>query len=77
MRKFLFLFVLYFFCFDESGYIQDLTCLNPNRPNYTAHDINPANIPQDVLCGYYKFEDGVFVLDPVKKAEFESAMGVP
>ena len=75
MRKYslLLIFVLYFFCFDGDGYIIDLTRINPSRPNYEAHDIDPANIPLDVLRGYYKLENGQFALDETRKAQWIAA----
>lgn len=70
--KILLIFMLYFIHFDESGYITDLTRFNPGRPTYTAHDIDPKQIPTDILRGYYKLENGQFVLDEARKAQWEA-----
>ncbi|MEW6710394.1 MAG: hypothetical protein AB1403_11280 [Candidatus Riflebacteria bacterium] len=61
------LLVIYFFSFDSSGYVLDLTKIDPKQSGYVAHDIDPDTIPDDVLLGCYKLQDGQFVLDAVKR----------
>jgi len=68
--------MIYKFKFDENGFITDLTRLAAPA-DYISHDIDPAAIPADVLCGYYKFTDGVFVVDTDAKAAFEAAQEAP
>lgn len=68
------LLVLYFFSFDQFGYITDLTSVNPHKDGYAAHDINKADIPVDVMLGCYKFIDNAFVLDVAKRDEILAAM---
>ncbi len=71
------LFVFYFMAFNGDGYITDVTSIDPNRAEYTAYDINKADIPQDVMLGCYTFVDNVFVLDEAKRTEIIEAQEPP
>jgi hypothetical protein len=66
------IFVIYFIGVNNQGYVIDVTRFNPGRDNYNSYNINSLDIPQDVLMGYYKFVDGQFVLDEIKKAQWEA-----
>lgn len=56
---------------DANGFVTDLTKISPAPVGYAPMEIE--ELPGDVICGYYKLVDGVFVLDEAKKAEYEAA----
>lgn len=58
--------MIYYFQFDNDGYITDMTRYNPNDASYTALELN-EEIPSMVMRGYYKWNNG-FVLDEAKQA---------
>jgi hypothetical protein len=67
--------MIYYAKIDENYYITDLTCLTPPPENYVS--INIQTMPDDIIYGYYKWQDGL-VLDQEKKdivmTELENAM---
>lgn len=61
--------MLYNIKFGENNYVVDLTRLSPIPDGYVQIEV--GEIPGDVMCGCYKLENGVFVLDEAKKAQFD------
>ncbi len=60
---------------DENGFVTDLTKISPAPAGYVPMEV--GELPGDVICGYYRLVDGVFVLDEAKKAEYDAANQPP
>ncbi len=63
--------MVYHIKLDENGFVADLTKITPAPTGYVPMEV--GKLPGDVICGYYRLVDGVFVLDEAKKAEYEAA----
>jgi len=61
--------MLYNIKFDENNYVVDLTHMSLTLAGYVAIEVN--EIPGDVMCGCYKLENGLFILDEAKKAQYD------
>ena len=62
--------MLYNIKFDENNYVVDLTRLSPVPDGYVQIEV--GEIPGDVMCGCYTLENGIFILDETKKAQYDA-----
>lgn len=59
---------VYYVKTDENGYVIDLTAIETALSDYEKVILSEP-VKTEYLAGYYKFEDGKFILDEQKKQE--------